>query len=147
MIQYLLAIVIATSFSKGEFFKVIDSKDKLTISGLEKKLKELPQSDDQKAYLGTTMMKAAEFEKNLGEKLSKFKAGKSLLEEAINHSSTNVEYRFLRLIIQEHAPKILKYDTQLSADAEFIKLHLDKAPTEVKAAIKSYASVSANLKL
>lgn len=147
MIQYLLAIALTVSFSKGEFFKTIDSKDKSTIVGLEKKLHNSTQNDDQKAYLGTVMMKAAEFESTAGDKLNKFKAGKAMLEEVIGRHSTNVEYRFLRLMIQEHAPKILKYNTHIKEDADFIKAHLDKVSSEVKTAIKNYAAVSPSLNL
>lgn len=142
----LLAIV-ATTFSKAEFFKTLETGEQSSIVALEKKIAAIPVSEDQQAYYGTIMMKSAEYQKTAGDKLKKFKEGKALLEGAIQSSSNNVEYRFLRLMIQENAPKILKYTANIKEDAAFIKSNQSKASKEVKTAMVNYAGVSANLKL
>lgn len=148
MIHFLsLLALVATTFSKAEFFKTLEAGEQANIVALEKKIAAATASVDQQAYYGTIMMKSAEYQKTAGDKLKKFKEGKTLLEAAIQSNSANVEYRFLRLMIQENAPKILKYTANIKEDAAFIKANQSKASKEVKTAIVNYAGVSANLKL
>lgn len=148
MIQYLLiAIIAATGFSKAEFFKAMESGNQSEIVAMEKKISGSAVNGDQKAYYGAIMMKTSEYQKTPGEKLKKFKEGKILLENAIQSAPDNVEYRFLRLMIQENAPRILKYTSNIKEDVAFIKENLATVSKEVKAALTNYAGVSANLKL
>jgi hypothetical protein len=53
-----------------------------------------------------------------------FKSGRSKLESAITKDKENTEYRFLRLIIQEHAPRIVKYRNELEKDSKWIQSNL-----------------------
>lgn len=69
------------------------------------------------------------------------------MENAIKSQPNNAEYRFLRLMIQENAPKVLKYNTKIKEDIDFIKNNLSKTPAEIKTAITNYSKVSPNLKL
>lgn len=148
MIQYLLILAVAvSSFSKSEFFKALESGNQTTIVAMEKKIGDAAVTDDQKAYHGAIVMKTSEYEKTAGDKLKKFKEGKALLEGVIQTNSSNIEYRFLRLMIQENAPKILKYNTNIKSDVAFIKENMNKATKEIKTAITNYSAVSANLKL
>lgn len=142
-----ILVVIASSFSKSEFYKAMDSGDKTTIEILEKKIATASVTNDQKAYYGAILMKSSEFQKTAGEKLKKFKLGHVLLEEMIAKNPKNIEYRFLRLMIQENAPKIVKYNTNIEEDASFIKDNLNQAVKEVKSAITDYAKVSKVLKV
>lgn len=148
MIHYLLTLIVAVgSFSKSEFFKAMETGNQTTIVAMEKKIADASVNDDQKAYYGAVVMKTSEYQKTAGDKLKKFKEGKTLLEAAIQSNSSNVEYRFLRLMIQENAPKILKYNSNIKEDVTFIKENLNKASKEVKTAITNYSGVSDNLKL
>lgn len=148
MIQYILILaVVAGSFSKSEFFKALESGNQTTIVTLEKKIADATVNDDQKAYYGAILMKTSEYQKTAGDKLKKFKEGKALLEGVIESNSSNIEYRFLRLMIQENAPKILKYNSNIKEDVAFIKNNLSKASKEIKTAITNYSEVSSNLKL
>ena len=142
--SYFLSIlfVITFSFSKSEFYKVMESGDKTVIELLENKVASSSVTNDQKAYYGAILMKSSEFQKTAGDKLKKFKKGHVLLEEMITKNPKNIEYRFLRLMIQEHAPKIVKYNTKIEEDASFIKDNLNQASKEVKSAIIDYAKVS-----
>lgn len=142
-----LLAIIATTFSKAEFFKTLETGEQSAVIALEKKLATVTVNEDQQAYYGTIMMKSAEYQKAAGDKLKKFKEGKTLLEGVIQSNPNNVEYRFLRLMIQENAPKILKYTANIKEDAAFIKSNQGKASKEVKTAMVNYAGVSANLKL
>lgn len=148
MIQYLFLLAItAIGFSKAEFFKTMELGDASSIAALEKKIAGSTVNDDQKAYYGAVLMKASEYQKTPGDKLKKFKEGKILLEEVIQNSPSNVEYRFLRLMIQENAPKILKYNTNIKEDAAFIKDNLSTVSKEVKTAIIHYSETSTHLNL
>lgn len=139
--------IITVNFSKTEFFKTMESGDQESIISLEKKIAGLAVSDDQQAYLGAIGMKTAEFQKSAGDKLKKFKEGKVLLEKAIQSHPNNVEYRFLRLMIQENAPKILGYNSNIKEDVSLIKANINKVPKEIKTAITNYSGVSENLKI
>lgn len=148
MIHFIsILAIIVTGFSKADFFKTMESGDQSGIIALEKKIAESAVNNDQKAYYGTILMKSSEFQKSAGDKLKKFKEGKVLLEDIIHNNPNNAEYRFLRLMIQENAPKILKYNTNIKDDAAFIRENINKVPGEIKSAITNYAGISANLKL
>ena len=91
-------------------------------------------------------MKAAQFQKTAKDKMSLFNAGKKILESEIKSNDSNVEYRFLRLLIQENAPKQLKYDGNIEEDALSIVAGYSKLKESTKTAIESYAKKSASLK-
>ncbi len=102
---------------------------------------------EKDAFEGALLMKKAELVKEKKEKLELFKAGKSKLEAAILKDAKNCEFRFLRLIIQEHAPKILKYQNNINEDAKFIKNNFSSNPEHLKKLIQEYSKSSLNLKL
>lgn len=148
MPHLLVIVAIAiSSFSKSEFFRVISKGSKIEISSLQKEISTLSSSNNQQAYLGTLKMKASNFEKTPAEKLTLFKEGKMLLEKSIKAEPNNTEFRFLRLIIQENAPKMLKYNQDIKSDAEFVRTNVSKLPKEVKSAVMDYSKSSANLQL
>ena len=148
MIQLLfIAIISVVGFSKTEFFKVISSNDAAGVTKMIDKIQKANESTDQMAYLGTLKMKKAEYLKTPKDKLAVFKEGKGLLEMAITKNNKNAEYRFLRLIIQENAPKVLKYNTNIKEDAKFISSGYLSFSTEVKTAVLNYSKTSASLKL
>jgi len=140
------SLVIAT-FSKSDLFKALENGTQKELVALEDKLSNQKPSNDQQAYLGTLKMKSSEFEKTPADKLKKFKAGKILLEKSIETEPSNPEFRFLRLMIQENAPKILKYNDKVKTDAYFIKTNLDKLPKDVKSVVTEYSKSSSNLQL
>ncbi len=142
-----ILVFAASSFSKTDYFNLISKGTQTEIEKLEQKIATEKQDVTQQAYLGAIKMKLAEFEKTPADKLKVFKAGKNMLEESIKSDSNNAEFRFLRLIIQENAPKVLKYNSQISTDADFVKANFDKLPKDVKAAATNYAASSPTLKL
>jgi hypothetical protein len=99
------------------------------------------------AYKGALLMREANFEKKASVKLAQFKKGKLLLEAEINTSPDNLEYRFLRLIIQENAPVILKYNLQLNEDKTKIIEGYNQAGKFLQDQIKTYCNFSKMLKL
>jgi hypothetical protein len=106
----------------------------------------MKESSEIKAFKGALQMKAAQFQKTAKDKLSLFNAGKKLLESEIKSNDGNVEYRFLRLLIQENAPKQLKYNGNIEEDVLSIIGGYTKLKESTKAAIESYAKKSASLK-
>ncbi len=143
----IIYIVIAISFSKEEYFKVISSKELSTVNTMLTQLEKEKEGSDKKAYKGALLMKKAGFQKTPKDKLEVFKQGRIQLENEIGLNSKSTEYRFLRLIIQENAPKLVKYQGNISEDVSWIKKHYSSLNAEVKNAIISYAKTSINLKL
>ncbi|MEO7766486.1 MAG: hypothetical protein ABIS01_03630, partial [Ferruginibacter sp.] len=102
---------------------------------------------EKRAYEGALMMKKAGLIAKPKDKLATFREGRSTLEAAIKNDEGNVEYRFLRLIIQENAPKIVKYRQNLKNDSELVISSFKKLPLAVQQAIRDYSKKSSLLKI
>lgn len=102
---------------------------------------------EKEAFEGALLMKKAGLVAKTKEKMSLFKAGRSKLENAINKDSDNTEFRFLRLLIQENAPKIVNYRGNLDADIAFVKSNYKALPQTVQQFIVDYSKKSKALKL
>src|SRR5207253_3424423 len=98
--------------------------------------------EDKPAFEGALLMKKAELANGPGKKLNLFKDGHKKLEAAIKKDDDNAEYRFLRLMIQEHAPKMLGYKEDLQKDSAYIRQSYKKLPAEVQEAIINYSKTS-----
>lgn len=144
---YISLIISTITFSKSTFFETISGGTSEEITAMVTILENTSQSNERDAYLGAIKMKRAGHLKSLTEKSKMFKVGKELLETAISLDHTNVEYRFLRLIIQENAPAILGYSDCIAADAKKVKAGYKTMSESVKNAIIAYAKTSNNLNL
>lgn len=82
------------------------------------------------AYFGVATMMQAEVYSNPFTKLSYFKKGKKLLEEAIAKSPDDAELRFLRYTVQVEVPGILNYNDAIDEDKavldKYIQGHTDE---------------------
>ena len=91
------------------------------------------------AYKGAANTLMAKHSKGIKQKKGFFKEGVMYLEFAIEKSPKNIEIRCLRLSVQEHSPKILKYKKNIKEDKQFLidnfKKTTDKA---VKKFVKDY---------
>jgi hypothetical protein len=144
----LLLSFVLSSFSKEKFFNVISGNDQKAITSQRTILEKSSESaTDKMAYGGVLIMKNADFQFWPNEKLKSFIEGKNLLEAAIKKESTNVEYRFLRLMIQEKAPYLLGYHSNIKEDAKWVKEHYQSTSKEVKTFIVAYANQSKFLNL
>ena len=92
------------------------------------------ESSEVKAFKGALQMKAAQFHKTAQDKLNLFNAGNKMLETEIKSNDGNVEYRFLRLLIQENAPKQLKYNGNVDEDVTAIIAGYSKLKESTKTA-------------
>ena len=97
---------------------------------------------EKNAYEGTLIMKKAGLVKGPAKKLNLFKEGHKQLEAAIAKDGNNAELRFLRLMIQEHAPGILGYKDDLDKDSAYIRQSFKKLPVEVQRAMMDYSKTS-----
>lgn len=106
-------------------------------------------SDDNtfeaKAYKGALLMKKASLLKRPKYKLETFKSGHDLLESAIENQPGNPEFRFLRLMIQENAPKFLTYHDDIKTDADYIVKNFQQLSPEVKKEVEGYSKTSKTL--
>ncbi len=98
------------------------------------------------AYEGALLMKKAGMMAKPKDKINFFKSGRTKLEAAIAAEKDNVEYRFLRLIMQEHAPKIVKYRNELEEDSKLIKTNFNKLSAQLQQLITDYSKKSKVLK-
>jgi hypothetical protein len=103
--------------------------------------------EEKSAFVGVLKIRTSEFTKGVKNKLDLFKSGRMELEDQIAQHKYNAEYRFLRLIIQENAPAILKYKGNLNEDAKLIKASYHKFTPETKAALLDYCKRSKILKV
>lgn len=75
-------------------------------------------------YKGVAELMEAKYIVNPLTKLSKFKSGKELIEQAIKRDPDDTEMRFLRFSVQTNLPSFLGYDKEITSDKNFL---LDKA--------------------
>jgi len=97
---------------------------------------------EKEAYKGALLMKKAGLLKKATDKLKIFKAGYNLLESALKKDSTNGEYHFLRLTIQEHAPRTVKYYKDLEKDSLYIQNTFRDLSPVIQKAISNYSKNS-----
>jgi hypothetical protein len=100
---------------------------------------------EREAYKGALLMRKAGLLPRPKEKLAAFKSGATLLESCLANDSANVEYHFLRLIIQEHAPKIVHYDKDQEKDSQIITRSFHTLSPVLQKAILDYCPHSKRL--
>lgn len=99
-------------------------------------------STQREAYEGAALITLAKYEKQLKKKKELMQEGAEKLEAAIEKQPNSVEYRMLRLILQENLPKIVRYNKNIKSDKDFIVLHFKDQNTVLKEWIKEYAKES-----
>jgi len=97
---------------------------------------------EKEAYEGALLMRKAGLLKKAEEKLKAFKAGRIKLETALLGDNDNGEYRFLRLTIQEHAPRAVKYYHELEKDSQYIQKVFKNLSPVIQKAILDYCKTS-----
>lgn len=132
------------SFDKSAFYHIMSSADEDVVNS-ELALLANASFPEKQAYEGALLMRKAGLLTMPGEKLRSFKSGRIKLETALLKDSANGEYRFLRLIIQEHAPGIVRYSKDIRKDASFIRRSFKDLSPAVQKAILNYAKNSKNL--
>lgn len=138
---YLPAQESTMKFTRKELYAAMASSD---IADVDNQLNALKNTDvkEKSAYDGALTMKKAGLIKGASKKLKLFKEGHKKLEAAISKEKDNGELRFLRLMIQEHAPGVLNYKSDLDKDSAYIRQSFKKLPVDVQQAITSYSKTS-----
>ena len=93
---------------------------------------------EKEAYEGALLMRKAGLPIPPHEKLASFKTGYHKLESALANDSSNGEYHFLRLMIQEHVPKFVHYDKDRVTDSQDVYRSFRNFPPGVQKAILDY---------
>jgi len=132
-------------FDKSAFYSAMAS-DKLETINEQLSIIKSASVNEKEAYEGALLMKKAGLVSKAKEKLSLFKAGRLKLEAAIKKDNTNTEFVFLRLIIQEHAPKMVKYNSDIESDSLQIRTNYKSLSSVVQQAISDYSKKSKVLK-
>lgn len=143
----LFSAFVSREVDKAEFYKAFSGKTEEEIDGMISILEKEKSSSLTSAYQGALYMKKADFVKGVNTKIKTFKKGAHILEEEIAKKPSNAEYRFLRLAVQEHAPKILKYNKNLNEDKKAVAEGFKSFDPELKKIVKGYAASSAVLKI
>lgn len=135
-----------TAFDKSAFFSAMASDN---VEAINSQLATIKTSsiNEKEAYEGALLMRKAGLVTKAKEKLSLFKAGRLKLEAAIKKDKENAELSFLRLIIQEHAPKIVDYRNNIQTDVAAIRSNYKMLHPVVQQAINDYSKKSKALKL
>lgn len=94
------------------------------------------------AYKGAAITLKSKFASGLKSKKQLFIEGVTLVETAVKDSPDNTEIRLIRLSIQEHTPKLLKYKEHIEGDKKQIISAFDKLPQDLKEYIKDYVKQS-----
>lgn len=124
-------------FDKSGYYRVMASGDLAAIdSEMVVLTRAMPK--EKEAYEGALQMKKAGLLHRPKEKLTVFRSGAVKLETALARDSSNGEYHFLRLIIQEHAPAIVRYHNETEKDSQFIYRVFKTLSPVVQKAILDY---------
>jgi hypothetical protein len=130
-----------TVFSKSDYYSVLASQNIDAIND-ELNIVQSSSAAEKDAYEGTLLMTKAGLVKNLSEKISLFRSGRSKLEGCIKLNSQNAELRFLRLMVQENAPSIVNYKGDLEKDKTFIEKSFKTLPQDLQRYILDYSKRS-----
>lgn len=140
-VMMLTARMVYADADKPAFYAAMTSG---SLDDVERELQVVGDSDQ--GYAGALLIRKASLVPKVKEKLKLFKAGKAKLEAALAEHPENTEYHFLRLSIQEHAPRIIGYKSKLQADKDFVVKHFSQLPLVVQRVVRDYCSRSKILK-
>lgn len=97
------------------------------------------------AYKGAVLTLQAKFAQKNSDKKEFFKQGVSLIESAVSAESSNIELRYIRLSVQENAPKFLGYHKNIEEDKKFILKHAGSiSSAELEEIVKDFVMKSEN---
>ncbi len=133
------------SFDRAGYYSVMAAGDIARIDSVLSVLqREAPK--EKEAYEGALLMKKAGLLSRPKEKLAVFKSGARKLETALAGDSSNAEYHFLRLIIQEHAPGVVHYNKDVEKDTQVIYKSFKSLSPVVQKAVVDYSKHSKTLR-
>ncbi|MDN3581681.1 hypothetical protein [Mucilaginibacter flavus] len=132
----------AQKLEKAPFYKAMASDN---IDEINQELTVLADAGNN-GYEGALLMKKASLAGKPKDKLAFFKAGRIKLETALLAEPENTDLHFLRLVIQEKAPKIVHYKADIEKDKELVVKNFKTLSPVVQRAIVDYSKTSKVLK-
>lgn len=138
---FFTTVIYSQSINQNVYLALSDSSEVKLVEQINL-LEKADSSSSSKAYLGALYMKQASFLKSVNAKIKTFKKGRFLLEEEIKAHQHNMEYRLLRLMIQENAPSILKYNKDIDLDLKAIYQNYNLLSPELKKQVFMYSKNS-----
>lgn len=142
---FLISSVWFSTTTSSFVYKALKSDSLEKVESALTNLEADQESSLNNAYKGALLMKKAGFQKAPPTKVKVFKQGHQLLEAEIKVYPDIVEYRFLRLAVQENAPKILNYNKNIEEDKAEIIANYEHLNSSLKVHIQEFASTSDNL--
>jgi hypothetical protein len=150
-IRIILCLVFHLTFSlsqgqsvinKSAFYSTLASQN---TDEIDAELNNLKNIKGKEAFEGALLMKKSGLVSNPADKFKLFKLGHTKLEFAIKNDSTNAEFRFLRLMVQENAAKIVNYSSEIRKDASYLRKNYKKLSPAVQKAVFDYSKNSKEL--
>lgn len=142
LILFFTTTLAPQSVEKRQFYRVFAEGSLTEVTKTIQTLEAAKQTSFTRAYMGAMLMKQANLESKPTLKLEYFKQGSSMLDKEIANNPNNVEFRFLRLAIQEAAPAILGYNTNISSDKKVIQQGYKQLDSFLQDYIKQYTAQS-----
>ncbi len=143
---FCIVVMAANATSIQKIYNALNGNDENVLKNQITWVQKYAPTEMKNAYLGALYMKQASFQWTPWSKWDYFSKGKNLLEKEIQGNKTNVEMRFLRLMVQENAPSIVGYSDNIKSDAKLIIEQFSKQSVELQKIIKGYAKQSDALK-
>lgn len=137
----LLAGHLAFSQDRQSFFSAMSSGN---VRQMDAQLNTLKSGSgpDKEAFEGAMLMRKSATLSVPAKKLAMFKQGHKKLEGAISKYPSNAEYRFLRLMVQENAPRSLGYYKSISTDSKYVKDYFKTLPAATQGGVTGYSAKS-----
>jgi hypothetical protein len=132
---------VSQPFDKANYYSIMASGNLADVNAGLVLLQQLPATEKD-AYEGALLMRKAGLLRQPKEKLSFFRSGARKLETALAKDSSNAEYHFLRLIIQEHAPAVVHYNRNMKQDSQIVYDAYKRFSPVVQKAIMDYSKHS-----
>ena len=97
-------------------------------------------------YMASATMQKAQFAIAPWTKYNYFRSGKKMLEDFIVQYPENIEARYVRFLVQTHAPFFLGYNQEIKNDAAFIRSNIENValPSSYKKQIKDHINTLEN---
>jgi hypothetical protein len=138
---FVFARQVSPSFDRSAYYAAMSSNKIELIKDEEERLDQCTHALKD-AFVGALLMKKAGLVAKSAEKISLFKEGHKKLDNAISKNAENPELRFLRLMIQENAPKVVKYRGDIEKDSTFLKRNFRQLLPEVQKVVIDYSKTS-----
>ncbi|WP_295720592.1 hypothetical protein [Mucilaginibacter sp.] len=131
----------AQKLEKAAFYKAMASDN---VDEINQELSVFTDAgtDLKEGYEGALLMKKASLVGKPKDKLRFFKAGRIKLETALLADPDNTDLHFLRLVIQEKAPKIVHYRADIENDRNMVVKNFNSLSPVVQRAVVDYSKTS-----